>query len=147
MNTAQKRKHSEEGATVVEVALSFVVVLALMGSIIDLGGHFYASYYVSHALRAGARQAAVDPALESNIGATQAAIKTQIDENTSLSHVTVNVSMPYDIENPEDKARQVVVKADAEAYYRYAFLSLLGLKGSTLSRSTSIRYEYSGAPG
>lgn len=95
-----RRLRSQEGATLVETALSFGVLLALLFGVIEIAFALYTYDFVSEAAREGARYAIVrgstsctnTPSL-TNCNATAAQIKTYVQSLGFPSFTTSNLTV------------------------------------------------------
>ena len=145
----------------VEFTLTFVLLLVIAWIPADFGLAFFTGQQVQNAAREGARIAAVDPTLVTQLAgnvvvACAAPCSGQINvlqaTAARLSNVllrTTNVTLTYpDPANGFGTCNQML-KMKVEGTYNYFFYQLLHLLGATnnlntvtITRTTSMRYEH-----
>ena len=81
----QQRKHQERGSAVVELALSFFLLLAVMTGVVEFGRMFYQAAEVANAARAGVQWAVVNPGNPNNLTAMQTAATNDAVNITGLT--------------------------------------------------------------
>ena len=133
----------------VETALVFIIIFGIIASLIDLAGNYYASCFVSHAIRSSLRHAAVEMHLENNLQTLNNSIKSRIDANTSLNNLEISTFWETDqaTSGGGPVNLQQVLHVKASGIYSYGFLRMFGIRGATVTRESSIRYEYQPVPG
>ena len=136
----------QRGSTVVEFALSVLVLLSLVFGVMDFGRALYAYHAVCYGARQGVRFAIVNGAA-SNSPASASTIATQVENASSLnpSALAVNPTSPntspgamnvYVTWNPNNKSGSTV---QVEAQYNYQFMfPLLRLSPTTLTSTSQM---------
>jgi Flp pilus assembly protein TadG len=144
----------------VEFSLTFVLLLVIAWIPADFGLAFFTGQQVQNAAREGARIAAVDPTLATQLGGattvscaapcTSAVNVLQVTA-ARLSNVllrTTNLTLTYPAVSGAGTCNQMLTM-QVQGTYNYFFYQLLHLLGATndlntvtITRTTSMRYEH-----
>ena len=159
MPPAGVRRMNSKGQAVVEFTLTFLLLLVIAWIPADFGLAFFTGQQVQNASREGARIAAVDPTLMTQLGgattltcAAPCSSRPNVLEVTAarLSNVllrTTNVTLTYPASGAGTCNQMLTVQV--QGTYNYFFYQLLHLVGITndlntvnITRTTSMRYEH-----
>jgi Flp pilus assembly protein TadG len=100
LSQGRRGVHGEDGATMVEMALSLTLLLAMLFGIIEMSLALYTFHYIADAAREGTRYAVVrgsSCSVLTNCNATAAQIQTYVQDLgypgiNSTAHMTVNTT-------------------------------------------------------
>src|SRR5437868_14140671 len=94
--TTGQRRHRERGSAMIELALSVVLLLAIMTGVIEFGRMFYSAAEVANAARAGVQWAVVNPGHPNNFTAMQSAAT---DDSADVTGLTATATETCECDN------------------------------------------------